>query len=176
MSKESEPAKPANRVAAMGAAECEGTLVGALAAGESPVAAAGLGAAVVGSEEPAALETLARTLQSQLGEGRLAFRLSLPDDSNALDLRIEALAAWARGFLSGIGQAGARLPSADAEVAEMLSDLDAIARGAAVTEGGSEAEERAYAELIEYVRLAAQSLFEAMNPPPRRTTRGKMKS
>lgn len=177
MSQGFDPDGLRSRLGAVAAAECEGTLMGALAAGEAPGAAAALAGAAAGQGHGAALEQWARALGTGLGEGQLAFRLSVPADRDPLDRRIEALAAWVRGFLSGIGQAGGRLRSSGAQVGETLSDLDAIARGAAVTEGGSDAEERAYAELVEYVRLAVQTLFETLNPPPPdRRSRGKMQS
>lgn len=175
MSETFDPAILAGSLGAAAAAECQGTLVGALSAGEPPAAAAGLGVAGAAGTAAAALAQWARTLQTCIGEGQLAFRLYLPGDREPLGLRVEALAAWVRGFLSGIGQAGTRLHELGPEGAETLSDLDAIARGAAVTDGASEAEEQAYAELVEYVRLAVQTLFEALNPPPDRMARGKMK-
>ncbi len=160
-------------LSAVGAAECHGVLAGALAAGETPAAAAELASALVDACDAASLGSWAQSLKIELGEAQLAFQPWLPDDEQPLAVRVEALAAWVRGFLSGLGQAGLRVHDLGAQVAETLSDLDAIARGAAVMEGGSEAEEQAYTALVEYVRLAVQTLFESLNPG-RNARHGKM--
>jgi len=158
-----------------GWAEVHGTLAGVLAAGAEAAAAATLAARAGTDVEESALVPWAENLARGLADAQVGFRLQLPGDEEPLPRRVDALSAWVRGFLSGVGQAGDRLESAGDDAREALSDLAAIARGAAVTEEGSEAEEEAFAELVEYVRLVVQYLFEALNPPAA-PARGKMSS
>jgi len=156
-----------------GWAECHGTLAGALAAGLAPQAAASVAAQAGSGADPSALVPWAESLTRGLADAQGGFRLELPADEASLTQRVDALAAWVRGFLSGVGHAGERVASAGGEAQEALEDLAAIARGAEVTDEGSEEEEEAFTELVEYLRVVVQYLFEALNPLPP-SPRGKM--
>ena len=98
--------------------------------------------------------------------------LCLPGDDDDIRDRVDSLAAWASGFLSGLGEAAAlRGESAQAllEAApldELLADLGDIARAGVDDEldDGEEAAESAYAELVEYLRVAAQLSYETLAP------------
>ncbi len=94
------------------------------------------------------------------------FRPLLPHDSDSLQQRTEALAAWAGGFVSGMGvHVDASL---NAEAAEALADLQNISRASLYdAEDGTqppdeESLEQAYSELVEYVRVAAQLIHHAL--------------
>lgn len=156
------PRPPAFADSKVRAAEVGGLIVGALIAGDSPAGAAGIAVEDADGAMRASLRTLAEEGAAALREGRLFSSLWLPDDAVPLERRVEALVAWVRGFLSGLGQAGERLGALDAESHEALRDLEAISRGAALEENASGAEERAYAELIEYVRLCTIHLYRAL--------------
>lgn len=147
------------------ASECHGLLAGALVSGARPEAAAETAAPSCPGIAVPTLAAAATDLSRVLAARQFAFQPWLPDDGEALEARVTALAAWVRGFVSGLGEAGARLRDGDADTREMLADLETIARGAAVTEAGSEAEEAAFAELVEYLRLAVQNLYEELNHP-----------
>lgn len=113
------------------------------------------------------------------------YQLYLPGDGTDLALRTQALAAWCGGFVSGMGVYEDWLPEAprasgqDAaaqsagDVREALADLTQIARAGMDTESGSEAEEQAFAEIVEYVRVAVQLIQNTLQqqsgsamPPP----------
>ncbi|MEQ8952627.1 MAG: UPF0149 family protein [Gammaproteobacteria bacterium] len=88
------------------------------------------------------------------------FRLFLPEDSVALSDRLEELAAWCEGFLNGLattaGDDEAKLMQAEEET---LADLVEISRLETVVEDTDE-NEALYAEVSEFVRLAAFNLFD----------------
>ncbi len=93
----------------------------------------------------------------QIVSNEYELRLLLPDDEVDLSQRVEALGLWCQGFLSGLGLAGLQVDDLNEEVAEILSDLSDISK--AICEGeNEEADEFAYAELVEYVRMAVYAL------------------
>jgi uncharacterized protein YgfB (UPF0149 family) len=93
----------------------------------------------------------------------LEFQPLLPDDEQALEARVEALGEWCQGFLYGFGAAGtagrADLPG---DVAEILADLARISQAGAVGSAGEETEEQAYAELVEFLRVGVQLVYDGL--------------
>jgi hypothetical protein len=120
------------------------------------------------------LETLRARTTAALAGAQMEFEPLLPDDVEALAVRVEALGAWCQGFLYGFGAAGtaggAQLP---ADVAEVLGDLAQFSRAGAVGSESAEIEEDAYIELVEFVRAAVQLVYDelaalrATQPSPR---------
>ena len=164
-------------VASIGAdswAECHGSMAGALVAGLSVEQAVEVAAQSHSGIDPARLRPWADNLSQALAGLDLDFVLQIPADNTPLESRSAALAAWVRGFLSAVGLGGSKLDSVGNDGREALSDLAVIAQGASVTQEGSEAEEEALAQLMEYIRLVVQFLFESLNPSPP-SSRGKMK-
>jgi uncharacterized protein YgfB (UPF0149 family) len=105
---------------------------------------------------------LARSAE-ELSSGGFAFAPLLPDDEAPLVERCAALGEWCGGFLYGLGSGGLReLSSLPPEVREALADLGQLARLAGETgeTGEPDGEERDYAELVEYVRVAVMSVYE----------------
>ena len=100
-----------------------------------------------------------------LNADELSFKPMLPDDDEALKLRVVALADFCRGLLAGIGLgAPANSPVlAEASMRETLQDLAHITQVDSVDDDDEEGE-AAYLELHEFVRLAAMHLFEEMAP------------
>jgi len=93
----------------------------------------------------------------------MAFELLLPEDSAALEERTQALAQWCQGFLYGLG-AGS-IPDASAlpgEVGEVVRDFIEITRAGVDADLSEESNEAAYAELVEFVRVGVQLLFEEL--------------
>lgn len=118
------------------------------------------------------LEALYQSTSVQLVSGDFDFKLLLPDDDQPLAARAYALAEWSRGFLFGFGVSDQRsydtLPD---DVSEMLRDYSDIAQlehqdAGAEDEDGGEDEERAYFELVEYVRLGAMMIYQTLNRAP----------
>jgi hypothetical protein len=158
------------------AAESHGTLCGLLcsAAGDLPGAwvhntLADARRAEEGPEEStrAALEQVyAATLEALEGH-QMRFDLLLPGDERPLDERAEALGAWCQGFLYGLAVRGLKpIEELPGELAEILTDLSEIGRAGFAQEETEEEGEEAYAELVEYVRVAVQLVFDECRPPP----------
>jgi uncharacterized protein len=120
---------------------------------------------------PAARELL-RELQrdslAHLHDPESGFMPLLPDDDQALDLRVDALAQWCQGFLYGLATRPALdLNQASPELREVVSDLIQISRAGVEADVGTdeEADENAYMELVEYVRAGAQLVFLELHAP-----------
>jgi len=121
--------------------------------------------------EEALHEVLIEAWQStvaQFDDDEFAFTLWLPEDDEPLEERAVALARWCAGFLAGLASGG-QLDALSAEAREAIGDLQEIARAelSAATSDGlqSEADEAAYAEIVEYVRVVALVLREDFRGP-----------
>jgi yecA family protein len=115
---------------------------------------------------PGALLDLHSETVRRINDLSYEFHLMLPDDEEGLETRVAALAQWCQGFLYGMGIGGmedfSKLP---APVAEIARDLIEISRASAVTDG-SEEDETAFAELVEYIRVGVQVIYEELQPVP----------
>ena len=93
----------------------------------------------------------------------MRFEPLLPDDEVELEGRARALSQWCQGFLYGFGTAkippNEQLPG---NVGEVLRDLTHIGRASVELTEVNEEEEQAYAEVIEYVRVAVQLLHDEL--------------
>jgi len=93
----------------------------------------------------------------------MEFELLLPADSQPIDVRAAALAQWCQGFLYGLG-AGA-IPDASelpGDVGEIVRDFIEISRAGVDAQQSEESNESAYTELVEFVRVGVQLLFEEL--------------
>jgi uncharacterized protein len=165
--------------AEMSAAEAHGCLCGAVCAVDdyafeawlaevSPESARADTLALPGSPLRVLFDATTRSLRSDSME----FAPLLPDDDAALAQRTDALAQWAQGFLYGLatGEIG-RNPALPGTVTEILGDFAQIARATLSTdidegkaEVGDEADEEAFAELHEFVRVGAQLVYDELLP------------
>lgn len=160
-----------------GAAECHGALAGWLASGrgadpqpwlEPMLEELDLADAKV-MRCRADLVELHRAVAIQLGGEALEFNPLLPDESNPLPTRVAALAEWCEGFLFGLGLAGAAAVRGGEDVREVIGDFAQIARAGLETDQGTEQDEVAYAELVEFIRVGAQLVHDELRgEPPRR--------
>ena len=110
--------------------------------------------------------TLHEATRQQLNDPTCDFQLLLPDDEEHIDLRVQALGDWCQGFLVGLSLGGVKdfspLPVDAREIAE---DLVEIARaGSSYHLEGSEEDEAAYAELMEYLRVGVMLINEELHP------------
>jgi uncharacterized protein YgfB (UPF0149 family) len=151
------------------AAEAHGTLAGALCA-LVPYRFEDWLAEILpeGLDYPAAATALRNlydeTLTSLAGHG-MEFQLLMPEDDRPIPERTQALTSWCTGFLYGLGSNGAadpeRLPG---ELGEIVRDLTEITRADVDAEDGAEANEAALAELVEFVRIGVQLVFDELEP------------
>lgn len=100
--------------------------------------------------------------QNALRGDEMEFAPLLPDDSAPIGERIAALAQWAQGFLYGfgIGAPNTNRSKFPGDVSEVLKDLAEIARANDTESTGSDDEEEAYVELVEYLRAAVQLIHD----------------
>ncbi len=155
--------------AAIGAAEAHGMLCGLLCGVGTPDIEVWI-RQLLGDERPAVelpqrsvrlLQALAEDCRRMLASDQMEFVLLLPGDEVPVADRVEALADWCQGFLFGLGISRPRdsLAQLTADEREVLDDLAQIAR-ADVDDEAEEAQETAYMELTEYVRVAVQTLYD----------------
>ncbi len=119
----------------------------------------------LGKELQDLLAAMFESTHRQLAERQSAFAPLLPDDSVAVAARTEALAHWSEGYLHGLvsteHEQAIRKRLAEEPIAGIIRDLLAITR-AAVDADGDERDEAAYAEVVEYLRVAAQLVYEEL--------------
>jgi uncharacterized protein len=90
----------------------------------------------------------------------LDFQLLLPDLDNPLEDRVDALADWCNGFLNGFGLgSNLREEAFSEDCHEILKDYSNICR-AGLDDETDEEDERALAELVEYVRMSTIMIFD----------------
>lgn len=151
------------------AAEAHGTLSGALCAAGTYRLDDWLGEILPeGRAAPEAagwLRALFDSTSMTLGDTQMAFQPLLPDDEDALPQRTEALGDWCRGFLYGLGSSHVNdLDGLGDDAGEILRDFSAITQVGVDPEETEEHNEEAYAELVEFVRVGVQVIFERLEP------------
>ena len=102
----------------------------------------------------------------QLAERQSEFEPLLPDDAETTGNRATALAHWCEGFLHGLVSArhadAVKERLAAEPLAEIIKDLLELTRAAADQEVDAETDEEAFAEIVEYLRVAAQLAYEEL--------------
>jgi hypothetical protein len=113
------------------------------------------------------LTALRDSTHALLAGASLEFTPVLPDDQTGLADRTDALGEWCQGFLFGLGLAGARLKPVEMseETNEVLKDLGQIAQAGFEGDEDSDEDETAYTEVVEYVRVGVQLLYEELQAP-----------
>ena len=157
------------------AAQSHGLLTGRLAVAGVAAGPGWLGQVLEGTEENNALraecqkmlDTLYQSTLWQLSERLSEFALLLPDDETNAGERTAAMAHWCEGFLHGLVSAKHGDALRDRLAAEPLSDIirDILQITRAEVDGATDEEtnEAAYAELVEYLRIAAQLTYEELS-------------
>lgn len=158
------------------AAEAHGTLCGLLCAGAGDMPESWIHNTLADAEEysfggradaRSQLEAMHSATAAALAAANMDFRLLLPEDDVAIENRAAALAAWCNGYLYGLAVRGLRpvdeLPD---ELREILSDFSEIGRAGVAEEEVEESGESAFAELVEYVRVAVQIVHDECHAPP----------
>lgn len=160
---------------AIAPAELHGGLCGTLCSGGDEAAQAWLDRCLDGSRgAPEDVEMLRgrlvlleRRIRESLEDEELSFEPCLPGEDARMEDRVQALALWCHGFLSGLGLGGVDLGadggSESAELSEVVGDFAEISK-ATVEPGEEDAQDGfAFAELAEYVRVGVQYVYELLN-------------
>jgi len=121
--------------------------------------------AALSDESAAMLERVFTETATSFGEQGMEFEPLLPDDEQPLNGRANALALWCAGFLYGLGTGQiADLSALAGDVGEIVRDFTEISRATGDDADVDESNEQAYAELVEFIRVAAQVVFEELLP------------
>ena len=118
------------------------------------------------TECQAMLEALCTSTWQQLSERQSDFMLLLPDDDDSAEVRAEAMGQWCEGFLHGLVSEthGDKLRErlASDPLSDIIKDLLEITRATVGEEADEQAADNAFAELVEYLRVAAQLTYEEL--------------
>ena len=163
-------------------AECHGSLCGLLCASDAIQGGAWVNQVLSGrldfpsaespplqrgtrGEEHAQLLILYKETAGQMDDPEYGFSLLLPDDDASLAQRAAALSRWCQGFLAGLGLGGvqdqSKLPG---DTHEVMRDFVEISRLGHGDDEASEEDEAAFAEIVEYVRMAVLLVYEELRP------------
>ena len=118
------------------------------------------------TECEAMLEALCTATWQQLSGRQSDFMLLLPDDDEAAMVRAEAMGQWCEGFLHGLvsdthgDELRERLASDP--LSDIIKDMLEITRATTDDETDEAGNESAFAELVEYLRVAAQLTYEEL--------------
>ena len=156
------------------AAQCHGLLTSRLAIAGTEAGYAWFQQVLEGAETSDAsradcermLTALFEATYRQLSERLSEFAPLLPDDSDSTAIRAEALGHWCEGYLHGLvsvdhGEA-LKQRLGEEPIADIIKDMLQITRASAEDDGDEESNEIAYAELVEYLRVAAQLAYEEL--------------
>lgn len=156
------------------AAQTHGLLTGRLAIAGVPAGPDWLLHVLEGTDESNAhrlecqkmLDTLYQSTFWQLSERLSEFEPLLPGDDSDASVRTIAMAHWSEGFLHGLvsSQHGDALRDqlAAEPLADIIRDMLQITRAELDEATDDETNEAAYAELVEYIRVAAQIAYEEL--------------
>jgi uncharacterized protein len=116
-------------------------------------------------ERLAMLERVYSVTAAAFGGDDLEFAPLLPDDDQPISGRANALGNWCSGFLYGLGTGQlSDLQSLPGELGEIVRDFAQIAQAGGEDSESDESNEEAYAELVEFIRMGAQMVYEELLP------------
>ena len=157
------------------ASQAHGLLTGRLAVSGAQAAPDWLLQVLDGTDERDALrqecqkmlDTLYQATFWHLTERLSEFTPLVPDDGSDAAQRTIAMAHWCEGFLHGLVSTEHDQAFKDRLAAEPLADIIRdmlqITQAALDEESDDETNEAAYAEIIEYIRVAAQLAYEELS-------------
>jgi len=123
------------------------------------------------------LSELAEHTYGQLSDRQSEFAPLLPEPSEPLSVITRALAEWCEGFLHGLvtnvqGQSLKEKLAAE-PISDIIKDLLEISRAEAVDDEDDNANDEALTEIIEYVRVTTQLVYEELSALRHAARRGK---
>jgi yecA family protein len=157
------------------AAQAHGLLTGRLAAGGAAAAPDWLLQVLEGTDERDAnrqecqkqLDSLYQATFWDLSERLSEFTPLLPGEEAGAEQRTAAMAHWCEGFLHGLVSAkhdkALKERLAGEPLADIIRDMLQITRASVDEESDVETNEAAYAEILEYIRVAAQLAYEELS-------------
>jgi yecA family protein len=112
------------------------------------------------------LEAVYASTRQQFDAAEFGVRLLLPDDNEALPVRLRALGQWCEGFYLGLGIAGINdLDKLPEDSREIVQDMIDIAQIEVSEDEANEEDEVAYAEVAEYLRVGVLLIHEELSTP-----------
>lgn len=152
---------------AVDACELHGALVGFIAGGGQAGADDWLRHLALDAQAPpdSVLAAMFTATCAQLRSTEFEFELLMPDDETELAERGTALVAWCRGFLAGFGLVEGSAHELSEEAHEALQDIGRIG-ASEFSYDEVEADEEAFAEIVEYVRVAVLLLQDDCESAP----------
>ena len=122
--------------------------------------------AALSDESAAMIERVFAATATSFGEQGMEFEPLLPDDEQPLNGRaqcacimVHGLSVWPR--YRAISRTSKR---SNGDVGEIVRDFTEISRATGDDADEDESNEQAYAELVEFIRVAAQVVFEELLP------------
>ena len=112
-----------------------------------------------------ALLDLIEETSNALNSSDLPFLLLLPNDNESLEKRTTTLSMWCQGFIDGLGLIVSENSSYIGEssmslLTEIIEDFSQISTLHIQSKENDEEEELAFIELLEYVRVSTELIFE----------------
>jgi uncharacterized protein YgfB (UPF0149 family) len=153
----------------VGASDLHGSLTGYLCAGGKAGAEDWLRLLEIepgpaGTLEDPVLRRLYTECRAELEDPDLGFEPLLPGSDTPVEHRAEALVEWCRGFLGGVGLAGAEPRVLSPDATEVLADISRIA-SSRFDYDDDEEDETALFEVLEFVRIGVLLVHAEMRRP-----------
>jgi hypothetical protein len=150
------------------AAEAHGILCGLICAGAPKASEVWIDELYVGedaanlpdAEVREAMQAVASCTRDEIEGPGPGFTPLLPEDDRPLRERAVGLYDWSRGFIYGLGLAGVKQEDLSGQGREVLDDFAGITRMDLDALDEGEDNERALAELQEFIWVAAMLLYE----------------
>jgi uncharacterized protein YgfB (UPF0149 family) len=120
-------------------------------------------ACLPGRADPVLLALYNATVAALSG-GDMDFDILIPGDDRPIEERTQALTLWCTGFLYGLGTSAADPQRLPGELGEIVRDLTEITHADVDASDTPEANESALAELVEFVRIGVQLVFDELGP------------
>ena len=102
-------------------------------------------------------------IRARLQGTEFEFQLLLPPSGSDLADEVEALGAWARGYVLGLTTAGVAEPQQlRGEAGEFVADVLSIGEAEMDEDESVEQQEREIAEIVEYLRAGVQLVYDEL--------------
>ena len=156
------------------AAQAHGLLAGRLAVGGAAAGPDWLGQVMEGTDPSnvlpkecaALLNEIFQSTERHFSERLSQFMPLLPSENESRAARTEAIGHWSEGYLHGLVSSEHSEPMkkrlAAEPVAGIIKDLLAITQATVEDDSDREEDEAAYTEIVEYIRVAAQIVYEEL--------------